>query len=95
MVHIIAVRKSIEEVNPWIKNLNQNEEYAMHRVCSSFNPLTEIISEIVKRDGLQCFKKENEIGITPVQYLDANPFAEIDQIAIAKKYILEMMSEIL
>ena len=86
---------SSEEENPWIKNLNQGEEYAMHRVCSLFNPHTEIIFEIVNRDGLQCFKKKNKIGITPAQYLDVNPFAEIDQIAIAKRYVLEMMCEIL
>lgn len=84
-----------EEVNALIKNVNQGEEYALHRACSSFNPLPEIISEIVKRDGLQCFKKQNEIGITPSQYLHANPFAEVEQIAIAKRYVLEMMGEIL
>ncbi|GFH56021.1 hypothetical protein CTEN210_12497 [Chaetoceros tenuissimus] len=84
-----------EEVNTWIKNMNQNEEYALHRACSSFNPITEIVSEIVKRDGLQSFKKENEIGITPAKYLEENPFADVDQVAIVKKYILEMMGEIM
>ncbi|GFH47062.1 hypothetical protein CTEN210_03537 [Chaetoceros tenuissimus] len=84
-----------DQIKTWVKNLNQGEEYAMHRACSSFNPLPEIISEIVKGDGLQCFKKQNTIGITPAQYLDANLFAENDQIAIAKRYVLEMTGEIL
>ena len=83
------------EVDTWIKNVNQNEEHALHRACSSFNPLTEIIYGIVQRDGLQSIKKENEIGITPVQYLEENPFADVDQVAIVKRYILEMMGEIM
>lgn len=86
---------SNDEVNTWIKNINQSEECALHRACSSFNPITEIIFEISKRDGLQSFQKENEIGITPVKYLEENPFADVDQVAIVKKYILEMMGEIM
>ncbi|GFH50292.1 leucine-rich repeat domain-containing protein [Chaetoceros tenuissimus] len=84
-----------ENVNEWIKNINgDDDQYALHRACSSFNPLSEIIYEIVKRQGLIAFKKKNEIGITPLQYLEANPFAkDIDQSSFVKRYILEMMGE--
>jgi hypothetical protein len=53
----------------------------------------EIVYGIVKRKGLQAFHLQNAIGITPLQYLEANPFAEIDQKRIIAQYILEMMGE--
>ena len=82
-----------EEVNEWIKNLNQAQEFALHRACSAFNPISDIIYEIVRRQGLASFKKENEIGITPLRYLEENPYANIDQQKLVKRYILEMMGE--
>ena len=83
-----------EEINIWVKNMNcNNEEYALHRACSAFNPISDIIYEIVKRQGLASFKKENEIGITPLRYLEENPYANIDQQKLVKRYILEMMGE--
>ena len=78
-----------------IKNINgDDEQFALHRACSSYYPMTQVIYEIVKRQGLIAFKKKNLIGITPLEYLEANPFAEdIDQIDIMKRYVLEMMGE--
>ena len=87
--------ENTEQVNQWIKNLIQGEEYELHRACSSFNPSKEIIYGIVKRKGTSPFQKKNEIGMTPFDYLEANPFVdiEIDQRALMKRYILEMMGE--
>ncbi|GFH50057.1 hypothetical protein CTEN210_06533 [Chaetoceros tenuissimus] len=84
-----------ENVNNWIKNIHGNDDrFALHRACSSFNPLNEIIYEIVKRQGLTSFKKKNEIDITHLEYLAANPFAEdIDQCSVMKRYVLKMMGE--
>ncbi|GFH47103.1 hypothetical protein CTEN210_03578 [Chaetoceros tenuissimus] len=82
-----------EQVNTWIKNINQSEDYALHRACSSYNPITEIIYRIIKRQGLKSFRKKNAIGITPVQYLEENPFADIDQQKLMNRYILELMGE--
>ena len=83
-----------QEVNTWIKNINDNnEEYALHRACSAFNPISDIIYEIVRRQGPASFQKENKIGITPVRYLEENPYANIDQQKLMKRYILEMMGE--
>ena len=84
-----------ENVNEWTKNINgDDDEFALHRACSSYNPLTEIIYDIVKRQGLISFNKKNQIGVTPMQYLEANPFAkDIDQSAIMRRYVLEMMGE--
>ncbi|GFH55162.1 leucine rich repeat-containing protein [Chaetoceros tenuissimus] len=83
------------EIDDLIKNINgDTEEYALHRACSSYYPITEIIHGIVKRQGLKALKKKNEIGITPLQYLEENPFAEISQSALMKQYVLEMMGEV-
>ena len=83
--------ENTQEVNAWIKNINDEEEYALHRACSSYNPLTDIIYDIVKRQGLKSFATKNQIGVTPLQYLKENPFANIDQQNLMKRYILEMM----
>ena len=84
-----------EEINEWIKNIDNNDEYTLHRACSSFNPSTDIIYKIVKRQGIVSFQKNNEIGITPLQHLKENPFADIDQKKLMKRCILEMMGEII
>ena len=93
-IDIIGNYEINEEVNAWIKNVNGNDEkYALHRACSSFNPMTDIIYGIVKRQGLKSFHKKNAIGITPLQYLEENPFGEIEQQKLMKRFILEMMGE--
>lgn len=79
----------------WIRSINIEDAYALHRACSSFNPLPEIIHDIVKRQGIGSMRVKNEIGITPSQYLNANPFAEISEREIVKRYILDMMGEII
>ena len=85
----------IESVNEWVRNINgDDDQFALHRACSSYNPLTDVLYQIVKRKGLRSFKKKNGIGITPLEYLEVNPFAEhIDQSLIVKRYVLEMMGE--
>ncbi|GFH44378.1 leucine-rich repeat domain-containing protein [Chaetoceros tenuissimus] len=92
------------EVNQWIKTINwndngnrrmgMNEEYSLHRACSSFNPMEEIIYGIVQREmGLGVFQRKNSIGITPSQYLKANPYADIDERQIMKRFVLDMIGE--
>ncbi|GFH57150.1 leucine-rich repeat domain-containing protein [Chaetoceros tenuissimus] len=85
-----------ENVNEWIKNINGNgDQFALHRACSSDNPITNNLHEIVQAQGLSAFKKENQIGVTPVQYLEANPFAEdIDQRSFLRWYVMQKMGEV-
>ena len=83
------------QVNLWLKNINNDEQHALHFACSSFNPLEEEIYEIVQREAiLDVFKRKNRIGLTPSQYLEANPFTEVTEQKIINRYVLEMMSEI-
>lgn len=58
-----------------------------------FQPNHRHHSEIVRRQGPASFKKKNKIGITPLRYLEENPFAEIDQQNVIKRYFLDMMGE--
>ena len=83
-----------EEVNHWIKNQNMTQKFELHRACSSFNPTQEMVYRIVKCKGLNTFQMKNAIGITPLQYLEENPFAEIDQKKMVTQYVLEMMGEV-
>ena len=88
-----------EDVNTWLKNINQGEGSTLHLACSGFNPpLENDLLAILKRQGQRALKERNSIGmyigITPLQYLEANPNADIDEQEIVKKYILEMMGEV-
>ena len=87
--------QNLDEVNQWIKNINQDEIYSPHRACSTVNPpLENDIVATMRRQGLGALREPNSIGVTPLQYLEANPYADIDEEKIMKKYILEMMGEV-
>ncbi|GFH59536.1 hypothetical protein CTEN210_16012 [Chaetoceros tenuissimus] len=75
----LGIYSNGEEVNDWIKNQNMTPDCELHRACSSFNPIQEHIYGIAKRKGFNSFHAQNAIGITPLQYLEANPFVEICQ----------------
>ena len=80
----------------WIKSINNGDAYALHRACASYNPLSETIHDLVKRQGINAMKVKNAIGITPLQYLETNTFADIliSEKEIVNKYILDVMGEI-
>lgn len=81
-----------DEVNEWIKSINNDEKFALHRICSSFEPTVQMIVDTMKeKGGLTAFKVENSIGITPSQYLKENPYAEVTEKEIIENYILQMM----
>lgn len=75
----------------WLKTINNNNEFALHRVCCSFEPTLEMILDTMKeKGGPKAFKVENSIGITPSQYLKENPFATVAEKEIIEKYIMDM-----
>ena len=82
------------EVNEWIKNRHADNQFSLHRACASYNPLDEVIFDIVQRQGLSGFNKPDSVGVTPSQYLSENPFTEIKEHNIIKRYILEMTGEV-
>lgn len=83
-------------INERIKTINDGPDFNLHRECASMSPSSERIDNIIKAQGLKALNRKNSIGITALEYLSANPYTdlEINQQAIARKYILEMMGEV-
>ncbi|GFH47240.1 hypothetical protein CTEN210_03715 [Chaetoceros tenuissimus] len=79
----------------WVKYINFEEEYSLHRACSSSTPTEDMIYQIMKEQGgPKTFHEPNKVQITPSQYLSENPFAEhIEEKSLIQRYILEMMGE--
>lgn len=86
--------QEIGGANHWVQNLHADDEFSLHRVFSAFNPSEEVIFDIVKRQGLGAFNEQDSAGITASQYLSQNPFTYIKEQKIIKRYILDMMGEI-
>ena len=84
-----------EEVNEWIKTHHADNEFSLHRACCSFNPLDEVIFNIVRRQGLKAFRRPDSVGVTASRYLSENPFSEVKEQTITKRYILDMMGEVI
>ena len=82
-----------EEVNNWLKNMNNDDEYSLHRACASFQPLKEVLLTIVRAKGIGAFQMKNEAGITPSQYLKENPYADVEEMDIVRDYVMKMMGE--
>ena len=86
-------RDQTHEVHNWLKNMNNDNEYSLHRACASFQPIKEVLLTIVRAKGIGAFKVKNEAGITPSQYLKENPYAEVEEMDIVRDYVMKMMGE--
>lgn len=80
--------------NNWIRNLDNEEEFSLHRACCCYQPLKGIIIGIVVERGLVAFTQKNKVGITPSEYLRKNPYADITEMEIVQSYISKMMGEV-
>ena len=84
-----------EPLNTWLENINRNDQFDLHRVCLSFEPtLDMILNTMIEKGGPNAFKVENSIGITPSRYLKENPYANVKEIDVIDKYILQMVGEL-
>ena len=83
-----------EDMNQWLKNMNNDEAYALHRACSSFQQLKQVIHIILQEKGLKAFREENSAGITPSRYLKENPYTTLDEKEIIHEYLMKMMGEV-
>ena len=81
------------EVHNWIKNINNDDKYSLHRACCSFQPLKEVIYTIILQQGIGAFNIKNDSGITPSRYLKENPYAAIKEMDIIRSYVMKMMGE--
>ena len=53
-----------------------------------------ILKTMKKKGGPNAFNVENDIGITPSQYLKENPYADVKEAEFVKKFVLQMMREL-
>ena len=83
------------EVNDWIQNLHQEEEFALHRECASYEPSEDIMYEIIKRRGLSSIHVKNTIGLTAFEYLQKNPYTDINEQKLIKRLVLDLMGELI
>ena len=82
-----------DDVHNWLKNMNNDDKFSLHRACSSFQPIKKVLLTIVLAKGIGAFKVKNEVGITPSKYLKENPYAEIEEMDIVRDYVMKMMGE--
>ncbi|GFH61924.1 hypothetical protein CTEN210_18400 [Chaetoceros tenuissimus] len=82
-----------DDMNTWIKTMNHGEAFALHRACSSFQPLKQVLYNIIEEKGLKAFKEKNSAGITPSQYLNENPYSELTEKEIIHDYVMKLMGE--
>ncbi|GFH57178.1 hypothetical protein CTEN210_13654 [Chaetoceros tenuissimus] len=93
------------EVNQLFKDINNGQEYALHRLCASYDLNEENIYQSFndaanKKDFFKDFyHKQNAIGVTPAQYLEANPFSNVDivnldELSFCRRYVQEMIGEV-
>ncbi|GFH61580.1 hypothetical protein CTEN210_18056 [Chaetoceros tenuissimus] len=88
-------RKRIGDENAWVKSINDNDLYRLYRLCSSMDPSEdEIYQMICEQGGLHALVQKNSVGITPSEYLAANPYADVDEMKLVKRILLENMGEI-
>lgn len=76
-----------EESYNWVKNINNDQEYYLHRVASSYQQTMEEIVPIIVEKGLTALRTENSIGITPFQYID------VTEKDIIHSYIRKLLGE--
>lgn len=50
------------------------------------DPIEDLICE---QGGLHTMARENSIGITPSEYLAANPYADVDEMKLMKRFVLD------
>ncbi|GFH57225.1 hypothetical protein CTEN210_13701 [Chaetoceros tenuissimus] len=88
-------RRADRGVGVWLKNINNDDKFALHRVCASFEPTLDLILDTMKeKGGPKAFKVKNSIGITPSRYLNENPYAKVTEKEVIEKYVLQMMGEV-
>ncbi|GFH61541.1 hypothetical protein CTEN210_18017 [Chaetoceros tenuissimus] len=86
---------SFDEVNRWVKSINGDDEYGLHRLCSSMHPSEDEICQMINEEGgIHAMTEKNSIDITPSDYLAANPYADVDEMKLMKRFVLEKMGKI-
>ena len=85
---LIKFASTVSEENrdDWIKSIYDSPKYVLHKICCSHQPSAEAIHEILQDRGLEAFYEEKDVGISPSEYLQENPFTDITEVDIVRNY---------
>ena len=81
-----ASNVSEENQDNWIKSINDSPKYVLHKICCSYQPTAEAVHEILQDKGLEAFYEKNDVGISPSEYLQENPFTVIKETDVVRNY---------
>ncbi|GFH43790.1 hypothetical protein CTEN210_00263 [Chaetoceros tenuissimus] len=82
------------DMNEWLRSMNDDDQFNLHRACSSFQPMKQVIYAIILRKGLKAFCEVNCAGITPSKYLGENPYTDLTEKEIIHDYLMKMIGEV-
>lgn len=79
-------------INNWIKN--QHANFPLHHICADYEPTLRQISMLITRKGVDILHQRDEIGLLPMDYLRANPYANwISEMDIVQYHVLSMLNQ--
>jgi len=79
-----------EDYDEWLDFPDQREN-SLHRICCSTNEdeaelISEQIYQVLNEEGPQALLVKNKIGVTPLQYLNMNPYLQdIDEMNLLRR----------
>ena len=83
----------IESIKSWL--LDRHNDSPLHQICCSTDPSLERIIQVVKDEGsFASLVQMDSLGLTPLDYLDVNPFVAFTQTQLVKCLVLDMMGQL-
>ena len=59
---------------------HRHDDLPLHRICTSDTPSICRINAIFSEQGIESFIRQDKVGLTSVDYLSINPYADVDSI---------------
>lgn len=84
----LSWRQEYSHFHNYIQSLDCTE---IHEKCSSVYPSKKEILRVLQREGLGCLEIKNNVGYTPLQCLELNPYSRISQRDLINGYILWLL----
>ncbi|GFH55063.1 hypothetical protein CTEN210_11539 [Chaetoceros tenuissimus] len=83
----------IESIKLWL--LDRHNDSPLHQICCSTDSSLERIIQVVKDEGsFASLVQIDSLGLTPLDYLDVNPFVDFTQPQLVKYLVLDMMGQL-
>lgn len=66
------------DLQKWMDH--RHDDLPLHRICTSDTPSICRINAIFSEQGIESFIRQDKVGLTSVDYLSINPYADVDSI---------------